>query len=163
MTPTGFTKQFRNFQIAFWGYCPMTMALEKRRLDIVKLLVEHGYDPANIDARRVLSNWDPEIMEYFIESGCNLEIGNPLAWALCNCIRTSLPLVKKYQDRFPSIRKQVNIALRHHCREGDAKWVSLLLWAGADPLCRGEDDPGQEADDEGGGLSALSFAALYNH
>jgi hypothetical protein len=58
------------------------MALEKRRLDIVKLLVEHGYDPTSIDARRVLSTWDPEIMEYFIESGCNLEIGNPLAWAL---------------------------------------------------------------------------------
>ena len=144
-------------------YCPMTMALDKRRLDIVKLLAEHGYDPASIDARRVLSTWDPEIMEYFIESGCNLDIGNPLAWALCNRIRTSLPLVKKYQDRFPSIRKQVNVALRHHCRKGDAKWVSLLLWAGADPLSRGEDDPEQESDDESGGMSALSFAALYNH
>lgn len=144
-------------------YCPMTMALEKRRLDIVKLLVEHGYDPAGVDARRVLSTWDPEIMEYFIESGCNLESGNPLAWALCNRIRTSLPLVKKYQDRFPSIREQANIALRHHCKEGDTKWVSLLLWAGADALCKGEDDPDREAADESGGISALSFAALYNH
>src|SRR5688500_18452714 len=41
-------------------YCPMTMALEKRRLDIVKLLVEHGYDPTRVDARRVLSTWDPK-------------------------------------------------------------------------------------------------------
>lgn len=144
-------------------YCPMTMALEKRRLDIVKLLVEHGYDPTGIDARSVLGTWDPEIMEYFVESGCNMELGNPLAWALCNRIRTSLPLVKKYQDRFPSIREQANIALRHHCKEGDAKWVSLMLWAGADPLCRGEDDPDRESDLEDGGLSALGFAALYNH
>ncbi|MBL8810549.1 MAG: hypothetical protein JNM43_10265 [Planctomycetaceae bacterium] len=144
-------------------YCPMTMALEKRRLDIVKLLAEHGYDPAGMDARRVLSTWDPDIMEYFIESGCSLESGNSLAWALCNRIRTSLPLVKKYQDRFPSIREQANIALRHHCKEGDIKWVSLLLWAGADPLCKGEDDPDREADDEDGGLSALGFAALYDH
>jgi hypothetical protein len=90
------------------------MALEKRRLDIVKLLVEHGYDPTGVDARSVLATWDPEIMEYFVESGCNFERGNPLAWALCNRIRTSLPLVKKYQDRFPSIKEQANIALRHH-------------------------------------------------
>jgi ankyrin repeat protein len=144
-------------------YCPMTMALEKRRLDIVKLLVEHGYDPICVDARSVLGTWDPEIMEYIVESGCNLELGNPLAWALCNRIRTSLPLVKKYQDRFPSIKEQANIALRHHCKEGDAKWVSLMLWAGADPLCRGEEDPDREPDLEDGGLSALGFAALYNH
>jgi hypothetical protein len=144
-------------------YCPMTMALEKRRLDIVKLFVEHGYDPATVDTRCVLSTWDPEIMEYFIEHGCNLERGNPLAWALCNRIRTSLPLVKKYRDRFPSIREQANIALRHHCKEGDAKWVSLMLWAGADPLCRGEDDPDREPDVEDSGLSALGFAALYSH
>ena len=144
-------------------YCPMTMALEKRRFDIVKLLVEHGYDPKGIDARRVLATWDVEIMEYFVEAGCDLEHGNPLAWAFCNRIRTSLPLVKKYQDRFPSIREQVNIALRYHCKEGDAKWVSLMLWAGGDPLCRGEEDPDREPDLEDGGLSAVGFAALYNH
>lgn len=145
------------------NYCSMKMALQKRRLDIVKLLVEHGYDLASVNARSVLETWDPEIMDFFFESGCDLEDGNPLAWAFCNRIRTALPLVKKYQDRFPSIREQVNIALRHHCKEGDAKWVSLMLWAGADPLSPGEEDPDREPDIEYGGLSALGFAALYRH
>lgn len=145
------------------NYCSMKMALQKRRLDIVKLLVEHGYDPAIVSARSVLATWDPGIMEFFFESGCDLEDGNPLAWAFCSRIRTALPLVKKYQDRFPSIREQVNIALRHHCKEGDAKWVSLMLWAGADPLSPGEEDPDREPDVGHEGLSALGFAALYRH
>lgn len=145
------------------NYCPMKMALEKRRLDIVKLLVDHGYDPTRVSFRFVLSTWDPEIMEYFIESGCSLAEGNPLAWALCNRIRTSLPLVKKYQDRVPSIREQVNTALRYHCKEGDTKWVSLMLWAGADPMCRGGVDPERGLEDGDTGCSALEWAAICSH
>lgn len=145
------------------GYCPMGMALEKRRLDIVELLVEHGYDPTTVNARTVLATWDPAIMEFFVSAGCDFDEGKPLAWALCNRIRTSLPLVNKYRDKFPTFEEQVNIALRHHCKEGNAKWVSLMLWAGGDPLSPGEEDPDRELDLEDGGLSALGFAALYNH
>ena len=145
------------------GYCPMRLALEKRRLDIVELLVEHGYSPDAIDIPCVLATWDPAIMEYFVAAGCDFEKGNPIAWALCNKIRTALPLVKKYWDKFPSFPEQANIALRHHCQKGDAKWVSLLLWAGADPLAPGEADPDAELDVEEGGLSALGFAVLYQN
>jgi hypothetical protein len=70
--------------------------------------------------------------------------------------------------------EQANIALRHHCKEGDIKWVSLLLWVGADPLKPGPDEPSGDAvgsdteevgagDDVYRGLSALGYAALYRH
>ncbi len=36
------------------------------------------------------------------------------------------------RDRLPSARIQAAMALRHHAEEGNLKWVSLLLWAGAD-------------------------------
>lgn len=141
---------------------PMDRALEMRRLDIIQLLVEHGFDPTTIRMGAVFGTWDPEIMEFFIEKGADLETDFPLAEAFRHRIRTALRIFKQYRDRFPHFQQQANMALRHHCREGDLKWVSLMLWAGADPYERGSD----RSDDDNGadeGISALEFAALYNH
>ena len=55
------------------------------------------------------------------------------------------------------------MALRHHCKEGNLKWVSLLLWAGADPYAKGTLSPYEEPDPDGEDLNALEFAALYEH
>lgn len=144
-------------------YCPMEAALGSRRFDLVELLVEHGYNPAAVDMDRVLARWDPKIMEYFIERGADVESKMQLATALCARIRTSLGIFRKYRERFPSFQEQAKVALRHHCKEHNMKWVSLLIWAGADPLAPGESEPNVEVDPEEGGLSALGFAALYSN
>ena len=73
---------------------PMSRALAMRRLDIIQLLVEHGYDPATVDMTEVFASWDPAIMDYFIERGAEVEKGNPLACALCNRT-TSRPCARK--------------------------------------------------------------------
>jgi hypothetical protein len=146
---------------AFSG--PMSRALQMRRFDLVRLLVEHGYDPASVDMREVFGTWDADLMEYFIERGAEVERGCPLAYALCHRIQTALRVFKRYQDRFPSFREQANIALRHHCKEGNMKWISLLLWAGADPYAPGPDSYDEEPDAEGYGVTALAYAALYRH
>ncbi len=139
----------------------MARALGLRRFDIVKTLVEHGYDPKSVDMEQVFDTWDPALMEYFIEKGADVERGNPLAYAFTNRIRTALRIFKSYRDRFPSFQEQANIALRFHCKEGNLKWASLLLWAGADPYASGSEDFDAEPDPEDKGLSALAFAALY--
>ncbi|MCC7086627.1 MAG: hypothetical protein IT427_16635 [Pirellulales bacterium] len=130
---------------------------------MVELLVAHGFDPKSIDMCEVFASWDPAIMEYFIERDADIETDNPFAYALCNRVRTALQIFKKYRDRFPRIQEQANIALRYHCKEGNQKWVSLLLWAGADPYKRGNDSYEHELNSEYEGCSALGFAALYNH
>ncbi len=137
-------------------------ALSKRRLDLIQLLVQHGADVRSIDMASVFDSWDPAIMEYFIEHGADVETGNPLAYALCYKIRTVLGVFKRHKDRYPSFQEQVNIALRHHCREGNLKWVSLLLWAGGDPFAKGSDSPDREPDPDED-LCALEYAALYDH
>ena len=108
---------------------PMNRALKARRFDIVKLLVAHGFDPRSVNMEQVFDSWDPEIMSYFIDAGADVESGNPFAYALCNRIRTALGVFKRYRERFPSLEEQANIALRHHCKEGNTKWISLMLWA----------------------------------
>lgn len=144
-------------------YCPMNQALGMKRFDIVQLIIEHGYDAKSIDMKAVFDTWNPDMMEFFIERGADVEKGNPMAYALSNRIRTALRIYKKYQTHFPSFQEQANIALRHHCKEGNLKWVSLLLWAGADPYAPGSADYREELPSDYDGTSALTFAALHNH
>ncbi len=140
---------------------PLHQALEMRRLDLIRLLFDNGYDLKQVPVLRVFETWDPQIMEFFIEQGMDIETDWPVARALCNRVRTVLNIVMRYRKRFPQLQKQVNVALRFHCRHGDQKWVSLMLWAGADPYDKGSDNP-DEPDDEHG-LSAMGYAALFGH
>jgi ankyrin repeat protein len=71
-------------------YWPLDHALYKRRLDLVKLLVEHGADIHSVSMASVFETWQPDIMKWFIEQGADVETDNPLAYALCNRIRTAL-------------------------------------------------------------------------
>jgi hypothetical protein len=143
-------------------YSAIYHALSERRLDLVQLLINHGADIHSVNMGSVFDTWQPEIMEFFIERGADVETGNPLAYALCNRIRTALRILKGYGDRFPSFKEQANIALRHHCKEGNLKWVSLMLWAGADPYAKGPDSWDDEPDPDED-LNALEFAALYEN
>jgi hypothetical protein len=148
------------------GYdSPISRALHMRRLDIIELLVTHGCDPCSIDMTGVLRSWDPKIFEFFIARGADVVTGQPFAHAFCERIRTALKPFKELCTTRPELKEQANVAMRHHCKEGDIKWVSLLLWAGADPLKPGADEPGRDCDEEGSysGLSALGYAALYEH
>jgi len=142
-------------------YPPLTQALHKKRLDLIQLLVVHGADIHSIPMEDVFASWNNNIVDFFIEKGADLEEGSPLAQALCWKIRPALGLFLKYKDRYPSFKKQLNIALRHHCKEGSVKWVALTLWAGADPHEKGPDAPNNDDPDEY--LSALELAALYGH
>jgi hypothetical protein len=145
-----------------YGYNALEHALDKRRLDIVKLLVEHGADIHSVNMTWVFDTWDPTIMEYFIGKGADVETGYPLAWAFIGRIRTALGIYKRYKNRYTTFQGQANMALRYHCKDGNLKWVSLMLWAGADPYSKGpctpEEEPYPEED-----MNALEWAALYDH
>lgn len=144
-------------------FCLMCMVLQERRLDMLELLVEHGFNAKSVSMFDVFQTWDPEIMEFFIDRGADVETDNPLAWALCHRIRTALRILKSYRERFPSFQEQADIALRYHCRKGDLKWVSLMLWADADPFSPGEDEYDTSYCEEEGGITAVENAALWGH
>jgi len=143
-------------------YNPLQHALWNKRLDLLELLVDHGADYHSIDMEEVFETWQPDIMRWFIERGAEVESGNPLAQALCNRIRTALGIFRSYKDRFSSFQEQANIALRYHCRKGNLKWVSLMLWAGADPYAKGPDSWHEDPDPKYE-QNALELAAEYEH
>ncbi|MGC8494154.1 MAG: hypothetical protein ACP5SH_20710 [Syntrophobacteraceae bacterium] len=69
---------------------------------------------------------------------------------------------KRHRERFQTFPEQLDIALRYHCEEGNLKWVSLLLYAGADPYSVGPDNSLAEPDPELF-TSALEIASRRGH
>jgi hypothetical protein len=149
-------------QIDDEGYSALHHAISERRLDLIELLIENGANIHSVSMDAVFDSWQPEIIEYFINRGADVETDYPLANALILKVRTALRFYKRYKDRFPSFQEQINIALRHHCYEGNLKWVSLLSWAGADPLARGPKESGEKPDPEED-ANALQWAAFKGH
>jgi len=149
--------------IADERYNALQHAVSKKRLDIIELLVSNGADVKSVEMYNVFDTWDPNIMEYFIAHGADLETDYPMAVALSMKVRTAMGVFKRHKDRFPTFQEQANIALRYHCKNGDLKWASLMLWLGADAYVRGQDLDETEVDPEDEGLCALEYAALYGH
>jgi hypothetical protein len=148
--------------------CPwkgsMAIALTSRRADLAKLLVEHGYDVSTVDMASVFDTWNPDLIDYFLNLGADVERGNPLTNALDNGIWMALRVLRRDRDRFPSFRSQANRSLRNYVIRRDAKWVSNLLAAGADPLASGPYDiEGMAtARDDDEGATAVELAALWD-
>lgn len=91
----------------------------------------------------------------------DLESNKSIAKAFQAKQREFLGIYMDLRDQIPSARKQAAMALRHHAEEGNVKWVSLLLWAGADPrlsVPRIETRDWQEEEEE---ESALSVAIRF--
>lgn len=138
-------------------------AVFARRLELARLLVKYGADPHALSTEDVFDSRSPELIRWMITLGLDLETRWPIARVLENRRRECLGIYMDLRDRVPSARRQAAMALRVHARDGNLKWVSLLLWAGADPrlrvAIRDDREPGTETE-EGGG-TALEDAVIH--
>ena len=116
-------------------------AVSLRRLDFIQLLVENGAEVKSVPFSDVLLEWNPHIFRFFLACGADAVEGSPFAVAFSNKIRTALgPFVELKRSRpelSAALQEQVDCALRYFCGKGDMKWISLMLWAGANPRSRG--------------------------
>ena len=116
-------------------------AVSLHRLDFIELLVENGADVKSVPFSDVLLEWNPHIFRFFLERGADAVEGSPFAVAFSNKIRTALgPFVELKRSRpelSAAMQEQADCALRYFCGKGDMKWISLMLWAGANPRSLG--------------------------
>ena len=67
---------------------------------------------------------------------------------------------RKTPEFASQLQEQADRALRHFCYEGDLKWVSLLLWAGADPRSSGptlDDDEDLDGSEHTTAIAAAAY------
>lgn len=116
-------------------------AIASKRLDLVELLLAHGADIKSVPFADVLLTWNPKLIRFFLDRGADVLTDRPFAEAFRARVRTALRPFVEYKRAHPEIaaelQEQLDCALRHFCSEGDLKWVSLLMWAGADPRSKG--------------------------
>ncbi|RXH56688.1 ankyrin repeat domain-containing protein [Granulicella sibirica] len=140
-------------------------AVAIRSLDAVALLLEHGADLKSIPLADVLLSWDPKLIQLFLDGEAEVIEGLPFTVAFCAKIRTALRPFMNFKQSHSKLgtglQDQLERALRHFSREGDLKWVSLLLWAGADPRSIGPS--GMDEHDPESYVSALEQAAASSH
>ena len=136
-------------------------AVRQRSVGLVELLIEHGAEPSSIALDNVLLTWEPTLIRLFLRSGCDALTGHPFTIGFCEKVRTSLRPFMEYRDAHPELadglQQQLDRALRYFCREGDLKWVSLLMWVGANPRSVGPVFLNESAPDMDG--TALQEAA----
>jgi len=141
-------------------------AVEQKRLDFVELLVSHGAEVSAVPFVDVLQGWEPAIIRYFLDHGADCITGSPFATAFGEKIRTALHPWRKSKEKYPhlapQLQEQADRALRHFCYQGNLKWVSLLMWVGADPRSRGltlddYEDP-NDPDDHTTAMEAAMYA-----
>ncbi len=138
-------------------------ALTHKRLDLIELLVSHGAEISAVPFIEVLLLWDPTIIRYFLDHGADFITDSPFAVAFGERIRTALrpwrECREKYPHLVPQLQEQADRALRHFCFKEDLKWVSLLMWAGADPRSSGPTLDDDEDLDDSEHTTALAAAA----
>jgi len=138
-------------------------AVALRSLDAVNLLLEHGADLRSVPLADVLLSWDPKLIQLFLEGEADVLDGLPFTIAFCAKVRTALrPFInfkQSHSELGTELQEQMDRALRHFSREGDLKWVSLLLWAGSDPRSTGPS--GMDEDDPESYVSAVEQAAAF--
>lgn len=139
-------------------YDALAHSVDLRRPDLGALLIQHGARVADVSMRTVIEMWEPEMVDLFLANGANLVEARPVAWGLINKVRPALGLLRRFGDAIPDLRQQANCALCHHAYEGNVKWVSLMLWAGADPWAKGPTSP--DDDDSECFFNAIEWAAM---
>lgn len=137
-------------------------AVSDKRLDVVELLLSHGADVRSVPLVHVLLTWEPVMIRYFLDHGADVVTDAPFAVAFREKIRTALRPFVEYKKAHPEVagalQDQADRALRHFCYEADMKWISLLLWAGANPRSRGPSMDERWADDPECHTTALQEA-----
>lgn len=112
-------------------------AVEIRRSDLIELLLDAGADPQSIDFPSLARTSDLPLMKRFIAMGVDPLKNYGFARALdATRAKPMLRLFKELRGRFPGLDAELNLALLLAVSDSSARWVALLVWAGADPLAR---------------------------
>lgn len=137
-------------------------AVERKRVDFVEMLVENGARIQAVPLADVLLTWDRTLMQFFLDRGADPVTGNPFMVAFHNKVQRALRPFVDYKKAHPefadSLQAQADRALRYFAGQADMKWISLLMWAGANPRSLGPDLDDRYADDPDCHTTALREA-----
>ncbi len=113
----------------------------RRQLPIMQLALEYGASINAVSFQDVIETWDRGLVQVFVERGADLVTNAPFARAFKARIKAVLGIFldckRARPDLIEELQQQLDSALRQACQDSDLKWVSLLMWLGANPRSKG--------------------------
>jgi hypothetical protein len=136
-------------------------ALFMDRPEVVELALAHGAEITSVPFLDVLLTGDRRLVLSFIERGADPLADHPFARAFHQLrakttIGSYLDCRRIRPDLAEGLQRQADMTLRQFAQDGNLKWVSLLMWAGADPRSSGPTI--EDADDSEWSTTALHEA-----
>lgn len=108
---------------------------------IMQLALKHGAGVAAVSFQSVIETWDRGVAQLFLEHGADPVTNAPFARAFKARVKAALGIFldcKRIRpDLAEALQQQADMALRQACQDEDLKWVSLLMWLGANPRTKG--------------------------
>ena len=105
------------------------------------LALAYGATISAVPFQDVVETWNRELVQVFVERGADLVTNAPLARAFKMRIKAVLGIFldckRARPDLADALQQQADMALRQACQDDDLKWVSLLMWLGANPRSKG--------------------------
>jgi hypothetical protein len=101
-------------------------------------------------------------MDMLVEAGADPCRNNAVARALHFKGRPILGFIKQYQDRFPCLQRQIDIALHSFTDAEDLRGIALMLWLGANPHAETPSSAYEDGGDPGLWSSAFERALWTN-
>lgn len=96
----------------------LARAVGDANFELIKLLVEYAADPRSAHFTCVCRTGHPFIIKFFVDHGIDAETDQPFARALCYPKQRYLGVYMRYRKKFPTFKRQLNLALRHLARQG---------------------------------------------
>ncbi|HRQ87777.1 MAG TPA: hypothetical protein PLA50_03205, partial [Bacteroidia bacterium] len=115
-------------------------AVHDGAFEICKLLVEAGAKAGDLDTDDLPCYFRRDLIQLLVDHGLDLSKDRALANLLVDRrIKPLLGLYLRNKERFPDWEEQAAMALCEFVSLENLKWVSLMIWAGADPLKKVQD------------------------
>lgn len=107
---------------------------------IMQLALNHGAS-SGVSFQDVIETWDRGIAKVFLAHGADPVTNAPFARAFKSRVKAALGIFldckRARPDLTDALQLQADMALRQSCQDEDLKWVSLLMWLGANPRAKG--------------------------
>lgn len=108
---------------------------------VMQLALSHGASIGGVPFQNVIETWDRGIAQVFLEHAADPITNAPFARAFKSRVKAALGIFldckRARPDLAEALQLQADMALRQSCQDDDLKWVSLLMWLGANPRTKG--------------------------
>jgi hypothetical protein len=133
---------------------------------VVELAIANGAEITSASFLDVLLTGDRALVASFLERGADAITDHPFARSFHQLrakttIGSYLDCRRSRPDLAVGLQRQADMALRQFAHEGNLKWVSLLMWAGADARSHGPTV--EDADDPEWSTTALHEASEWGN